>query len=191
MKTTVGNNVDNRQNIPSREDLIAEYTLQVGDKIREARQEKKISQKALAHSINITAEQLCRIERGDCRPSKATLQKLSAYIGIPYPELIRLTGYNNATGDIILYDKNGEIINTSSILYSLYRADSDFLKCFYNFETIGTPENIEVIKLLINAMQKEVNLGNTQNVEKKSIDSFFLKTFTALKSFIIETLAPC
>lgn len=189
MKTIIGTNVEGTQKLPLREELIAGYKKTIGDEIRNARQQKRISQKELAKCINISAAQLCRIESGDSRPSKATLQKLSGHIGIPYSELLRLAGYSNMKGDSMLFNKDGEKIDTFSLVSSIYRADSDFLECFRDFETIGTPENLEVIKALIYAMRKEVKIGDAKNKED-CVDDFFLNTFMALKRFIITTLAP-
>ena len=190
METIIKTNADSTQKTPQREELIAEYKKAVGDEIRNARQQKRISQKELAKLIDITAAQLCRIECGDSRPSKTTLQKLSGHIGIPYPELLRLAGYSNMKGDSMLFNKGGERIDTISLVSSLYRADSDLLECFHNFETIGTPENIEVIKALVYAMRKEVEIGDAKKNGENPVDDFFLNAFKALKRFIVATFAP-
>lgn len=183
-------NADDSKKIPQREELIAGYKKAVGDEIRNARQLKRISQKELANLIDMSAAQLCRIECGDSRPSKVTLQKLSGHIGIPYPELLRHAGYSNMKGDSMLFNKDGERIDTFALVSSIYRADSDFLECFHDFETIGTPENIEVIKALVYAMRKEVEIGESKINGKNSTDDFFLNAFMALKRFIITTFAP-
>lgn len=190
MNTIMKAKAEDTQKFPLREELIGEYEKTVGDEIRNARQQKRISQKELAKLIDISAAQLCRIECGDSRPSKSTLQKLSGHIGIPYPELLRLAGYSNKKGDSMLFNRDGDIIDTFSLVSSIYRADSNFLECFYDFETIGTPENIEVIKVLISAMRKEVEIGESKKNGEHPIDDFFLNTFMALKRFIVATFAP-
>lgn len=190
MDTMIKTNTDDAQEIPLRDELSGRYKKSVSDEIRNARQQKRISQKELANLIDISAAQLCRIENGDCRPSKATLQKISGHIGIPYPELLRLAGYNNMKGDVTLFNKDGEKIDTFALVSSIYRADSDFLECFHDFETIGTPENIEVIKALVNAMRKEVKIGEAKKNGDNFVDEFFLNTFMALKRFIIASFAP-
>ena len=190
MDTMIKTNADDAQKIPLRNELSDRYQRSVSDEIRNARQQKRISQKELANLINISAAQLCRIENGDCRPSKVTLQKLSGHIGIPYPELLRLAGYSNMRGDVMLFNKDGEKIDTFALVSSIYRADSDFLECFHDFETIGTPENIEVIKTLVNAMRKEVEIGDAKKNGENSVDDFFLNTFMALKRFIVASFVP-
>lgn len=189
METMIKTNADSQQGIPLREDLIAGYRKAVGDRIRSARQQKRISQKELADFIDISAAQLCRIESGDSRPSKTTLQKISGHIGVPYPELHRLAGYSNMKGDDTLFNKDGQKIDTFALVSSIYRADSDFLECFHDFDTIGTPENIEVIKALVNAMRKEVKMGDAKKNGENPIDDFFLNTFMALKRFIVTSFA--
>lgn len=190
MEAMIKTNAENEKKIPLREELISGYKKAVGEEIRNARQQKRISQKELADLIGMSAAQLCRIECGDSRPSKATLQKLSGHIGIPYPELLRLAGYSNMKGDRMLFNKDGEKIDTFALVSSIYRADSDFLECFHDFETIGTPENIEVIKALVYAMRKEVEIGEAKMNGENSIDEFFLNAFMALKRFIIATFVP-
>ena len=190
MDAMLKTNADDTQKIPLREELIDRYKKAVGDEIRNARQQKRISQKELANLIDISAAQLCRIESGDCRPLKATLQKISGHIGIPYPELLRLAGYSNMKGDDMLFNKDGERIDTFSLVSSIYRVDSDFLECFHNFETIGTLENIEVIKALVYAMRREVEIGAAKRNGENHVDDFFLNTFMALKRFIIASFAP-
>lgn len=190
MEAMIKNNADNSKKIPSRKELITKYKKNVGDEIRKARQRKRISQKELANLIDLSAAQLCRIESGDSRPSKATLQKLSGHIGIPYPELLRLAGYSNIKGDSMLFNKDGEKIDTFALVSSIYRADSDFLECFHDFETIGTPENIEVIKALVYAMRKEVEIGEAKLNKENFTDDFFLNAFSALKRFIVTTFVP-
>lgn len=173
--------------LPPMENFISEYEKSVGTEISKARKQKRISQKDLAKTIHISVAQLCRIERGISRPSKSTLQRLSGHIGIPYSDLLRYAGYSNMNGNRMLFNKNDKEIDTSSIVYSIYRADSDLLECFQNFDTIGTSENIKVIKVLIHAMRKEVELGNSKK-NKETSDRFFLNTFAALKRFIITSL---
>ena len=187
MEAMIKTSADDAQKTPLREELIVRYKKAVGDEIRNARQQKRISQKELAKLIDISAAQLCRIECGDSRPSKATLQKLSGHIGIPYSELLRLAGYSNMKGDGMLFNRDGEKIDIFALVSSIYRADSDFLEYFYDFETIGTPENIEVIKALIYAMRKEVEIGDSKKNGENFVDDFFLNTFMALKRFIVTT----
>ena len=190
MEAIIKTTAENEKKVPLREELASGYKKAVGEEIRNARQQKRISQKELAKLIDMSAAQLCRIESGDNRPSKATLQKLSGHIGILYPELLRLAGYSNMKGDSMLFNRDGEKIDTLALVSSIYRADSDFLECFHDFEIIGTPENIEVIKALIYAMRKEVEIGDAKMNGGDHTNDFFLNTFMALKRFIVTTFAP-
>lgn len=190
MEAMIKTNAENERKTPPKEELISRYKKAVGEEIRNARQQKRISQKELADLIGMSAAQLCRIECGDSRPSKTTLQRLSSHIGIPYPELLRLAGYSNMKGDRMLFNKDGEKIDVFALVSSIYRADSDFLECFRDFETIGTPENIEVIKALVYAMRKEVKIGEAKVNGESPIDDFFLNTFMALKRFIVTAFTP-
>ena len=168
---------------PSREELYARYRQEAADTIREARMQKRLGQKELAELVGISPAQLCRIENGDSRPTKPTLQKLSAYIDIPYPELLSIAGYSNAKGDETLFNKDGEKLDTFNLVSSIYKADSSLLECFRDFETFGDEENVRVLKVLLHSMRKEVELR-----EIGESNSLFLNTFKALKRFIITAL---
>lgn len=159
--------------------------------IKSARQRKRLTQKELAMRVGITAVQLCRIENDECIPSRQTLQKLSGHIGVPYSELLVQAGYNNMKGDDTLYKRDGTILDVQELVDSIYRADSDFLSLFYDFETIATEENIEVIHILLKAMRKEAEIQNHPMAETDClISGYFSDFFVPLKRFIITSLMP-
>lgn len=168
---------------PSREELFSSYRREAAETIRDARIQKHLGQKELAELVGISSAQLCRIENAESRPTKPTLQKLSAYISIPYPELLRIAGYSNAKGEETLYNKEGEKLDTYNLVSSIYRADSSLLECFQDFDEIGDEENVRVLKVLLHSMRKEVELRETGE------NRLFLNTFKALKEFIITALA--
>lgn len=156
--------------------------------IKNARQRKRLTQKELAALIGITAVQLCRIENDECVPSRQTLQKLSGYIGVPYSELLIQAGYNNMKGDDRLYKRDGSILDVHKLVNSIYRADSDFLSLFYDFETIGTEENVEVIRILLKAMRKEAEIQSHPIAEANRLSQYFSNFFVPLKRFIVTSL---
>lgn len=162
----------------------------VGTLIREARLRKGLTQKELAALAGITPVQLCRIENHESIPTKNSLKMISGQVGVPYTELIVHAGYNNMAGEQLLFKKNGDALNVSRIISSVYRADSDLLDCFTDFEEFGTEENTEVIKLLLNAMRKEAKLKASKTGEIDSFSSYFKTTFQALKKFVISSVKP-
>ena len=167
---------------PSREELYSRYRKEAAETIRDARMQKRLGQKELAELIGISPAQLCRIENADSRPTKPTLQKLSAYIDIPYSELLSIAGYSNAKGEETLFNKEGKKLDTYNLVSSIYKADSSLLECFQNFDEIGDEENVRVLKVLLHSMRKEVELRENGG------NSLFLNTFKALKRFILTAL---
>ena len=163
---------------------------EIADTIKNARQAKQLSQKELAGLAGITPVQLCRIENMECRPNRKTLQKISGHIGVPYSELLYSAGYSNMSGSYTLYKKDGNMLDTDSIVESIYRVDSDFLDFFRNFEEIGTTENLELLKSILAAMRKEAKIKDGTQNEEDSVINIFKHTFFALKRYIIATLAP-
>lgn len=162
----------------------------VASLIKDVRQQKRITQKELAEMAGITAVQLCRIENGECRPSKQTLKKLSSFIGIPLSELLLEAGYNNMKGDGGFYKRDGDKLEVEKLVESIYRVDSDLLYCFRDFEIFGTEENVEVIRVLLVAMRQEAGIGLIPSEKNSVIGEFFRNTLLALKRFIISTLSP-
>lgn len=161
----------------------------VASLIKNARRRKRLTQEELAKRSQITSVQLCKIENGKSIPNRQTLKKLSGHIGVPYSELLFHAGYNNMKGEDALYKKDGSVLDVESLVQSIYRTDSDFLGLFYEFESIGTEENIEVIRVLLNAMRKEVRILGDPEAEKNLANEFFQNFFVALKHFIITSLA--
>lgn len=175
---------------PPNKTPVNDCDLTVGALIKQARIKKGLSQKELASLSGITSVQLCRIERDDCIPSKHSLRALSPHIGIEYTALIVQAGYNNMSGKRIFYKKDGNELDIIPVVRSIYGADSDLLDYFRDFETIGTTENVAVLKLILQAMRKEVDTCNTTNDTDTVINSFFKRNFQALKKFIISSLRP-
>jgi transcriptional regulator with XRE-family HTH domain len=59
-----------------------------GERLKELRQSKAISQVELAASIGISATALCSIERGTTGPSRQTFNSLSKYFGAEFDEIL-------------------------------------------------------------------------------------------------------
>ena len=164
--------------------------LSVGSIIRQARKEKGLTQKELASLSGITPVQLCRIENDESIPTKSSLRSISAHVGIEYTTLLVCAGYNNIEGKQIFYKTDGSELDINRLIHSIYKVDSDLLDYFDNFEDIGTSENVTVIKLILQAMRKEVNVCDTVHGTDAEINSFFKRSFQALKRFIISSFSP-
>lgn len=162
----------------------------LGEQIVQYRRQKKLSQKDLASLIEVTPVYMCRIESGKQIPSKDLLKKLSAYLGIPYDQLLALAGYNDLSPIWELYTTDGEVLDPKSIVDSIYKADSNLIDFFRDFDEIGTPDNIQVLKMLLLAMRKE---ANTKRLDKRKIaptDKLFGEVFFSLKNYILSLLTP-
>jgi transcriptional regulator with XRE-family HTH domain len=60
----------------------------VGNKLRERRLFKNLSQATLSHDANIPINQIGRIERGEINTTIGTLYKICTALGIDFKELI-------------------------------------------------------------------------------------------------------
>ena len=59
----------------------------LGERVRDLREERGLSQRRLALMIGIDKTYLCGIERGSRNPTLATLEKIADGLGIPLAEL--------------------------------------------------------------------------------------------------------
>lgn len=185
------NNNTKKENVGSQEEKDIESNLTaLGEHIVERRHEKKLSQKALASLIKVTPVYICRIESGKQIPSKDCLKQISAYIGTPYDRLLALAGYNDLSPKWELYATDGNALDPKSIVDSIYKIDSDLLGFFENFEEIGTPDNIQVLKILLLAMRKEVSIKGLGKSKVSPTDKIFKESFFSLKNFITSLLMP-
>lgn len=51
------------------------------EKLRLLRKQKKLTQKELGAFLGLSAEHICRIEKGKCKPGQKTLYKMAAFFG--------------------------------------------------------------------------------------------------------------
>lgn len=156
----------------------------VGQVIREAREQKGYGQRELARLVDISGPQLNRIEGDVNRPSRESLKKISAYLGIEYGELTRIAGFSSLKGDRRLFDKSGEEINTDGIIRDIYRVDSSLLGDFEGFGTFATDKCVRALRVLLrNAKKIYGKEGGCTNSGEDDI--FFSKSFEKLLDFIL------
>ena len=63
--------------------------MNIGKKIKQARQERQLSQKQLADLANISATYLCDVEKGRCDGSVRILQSIAGALQIELSELLK------------------------------------------------------------------------------------------------------
>jgi transcriptional regulator with XRE-family HTH domain len=54
----------------------------MGERLREARIAKRLTQEALAHAIGVRAMSISRFERGELNPSRETLMRLASALSV-------------------------------------------------------------------------------------------------------------
>ena len=165
-----------------RETLRLGHEKSVGQVIRDAREGKGYGQRELAEIIKISPSQYNRIEGNISRPSRESLKKISAFLGIEYGELVRLAGFSALKEDKRLFNKKGEEIPTDDIIRAIYRVDSDLLEEFKDFDTFASGEDAKLLKVLLRYMKM-----NRKEVCEKSgkEESFMNKSFRELIKYIL------
>jgi transcriptional regulator with XRE-family HTH domain len=66
---------------------------QLGQKIRELRKERRMSQTELAQKADVALMTISRLERGEHDPHVRTLWQIARGLGVPLLELMCSTGY--------------------------------------------------------------------------------------------------
>lgn len=65
----------------------------LGQRIRELRKERRMSQTELAEKAGVALMTISRLERGEHDPHMRTLWRIARSLGVPVVELIRSAGY--------------------------------------------------------------------------------------------------
>lgn len=157
----------------------------IGTVIKQAREDKGITQKQLASLCGISAVQLCRIENGESVPSQTTLLQLSKHIGISYSLLLIKAGYNYPLEKLQYYSKDGRLIDTDAAIASLYYIDASLLENIGNIFRYFNRDNNAVLSALFRAMRKEA-----VDIELHEKDECFVHFFSSLKKFIRDSIKP-
>jgi transcriptional regulator with XRE-family HTH domain len=96
---------------------MARNEITLGDLVRKARKERKLSARKLAELCEVSHTEINNIEKGiRVRPAVLTLKGFEKYLGLDYAELCRLVGYSEDTikyGDeniIVSYEKYDKIL---------------------------------------------------------------------------------
>jgi transcriptional regulator with XRE-family HTH domain len=71
----------------------------LGQRIREIRKERRMSQTELAQKAGVALMTISRLERGEHDPHMRTLSRITRSLGVPLIELIRSAGYSESEED--------------------------------------------------------------------------------------------
>ena len=127
--------------------------MQPGEKIKEFRKNKGLTQKELAESLGYSQDFLSAIEIGKVEPSREFLKKLNEIFGI--------------SSDYILYgsdDERKNLIKEMDVKYEILPTSTK--KLLDNVKEIlesGNTEMIDALKANIKALLKAVRMAKNQN----------------------------
>jgi len=75
---------------------LSEISVLIGDRIREFRKKKGLSQEELAHRANLNTAHLGQIERGEKSPTLDSIEKIAIALDITLEELFRFKSAPNS-----------------------------------------------------------------------------------------------
>lgn len=180
---SLSNNSEPMVSLFSASDYLREDT-DIGDIIKKEREAHGLTQKELASLSRISPVQICRIEKGESIPTQKSLKAISPYIGLSYSLLSIKAGYNHTSSHVQYFDKNGKELDISSIVASIYNADSELLSTLSDISSFASHDNISALKLFIFAMRKE------EEAKRAKKNNYFSCVVSALKKFVIESITP-
>lgn len=104
--------------------------MNVGERIRLYRKQKKMTQKQLAEEIHISLMSIQRYERNERQPHIETLKKIADIFDVPIIELIGDDPNSNLNFNLIKYevDKEDDFIKVVENLDDIYKKPSDIKK---------------------------------------------------------------
>lgn len=114
-----------------------EQTNNLGNKIRQARKKKNLSQKDLARICGITETQICRLEKGEHKPQFKTLVRIAECLKLELRELTEGLGYNKK----VILDKQ---------LVALNPDDAELIEELINKIAIISEKEKAIIRLILN-----------------------------------------
>ena len=83
--------------------------MKIGERIREARKEKGLSQVELGKLLKVTQQMIAQYEKGDRTPKKDTLEKIAEALEVPLTQLMDFKYNLNIPGvDSAMYDFSNE-----------------------------------------------------------------------------------
>ncbi len=100
--------------------VIPECSGNFGDLIRQARIDKKLSYEDIAKKIQVTAEEVEKLEKMEIIPNDEILRKLSGILGITYQRLRIGAGYNMPRSYHNYYLSDGTAIKIEEMLSKMY-----------------------------------------------------------------------
>lgn len=151
--------------------------------IKKNRQRKKLTQVALAKSARLTTAEISRIESGQTKkPSKKILRKLSPHIGVPYEDLLLISGYSGTMEEHSYFTESDIPIPVNKIVKDIYLADSDLLNELQDIDILS-PTDIDLLKKLITLMK---SLSNT--TEDKNSCTIILNMFITTRNYLLDQI---
>lgn len=152
--------------------------------VQKNRQQKMLTQVALAKSAGLTTTEISRIESGQTKkPSKKILRKLSPHLGVPYEDLLLISGHSGIMEEYSYFTKNNIPIPTDKVLRDVYLADSDLLNELQDINILS-PTDIDLLKKLIILMK---SLSNT--AEDKGSYTIINNLFITTKNYLLDHIA--
>lgn len=171
----------------------------IAELIRQAREEKGISQKEIAKLAGLTNIHLSRIEHGSSLPTRRTLVRLAPYLGLSLNELFLSAHYQGRMpGDKPVYaGLNGEVVDLEAIVRSMYRDDGELLLLVWQFYKHYSVSDSRLLKILLGAIEKsretdaQTNVSNRgdslqNNKDGSSKRQLFTELYNALKQFLFS-----
>ena len=150
----------------------------VGDKIREIRLSKGITQKQLSERLNTSQQNLAQYENGKRNPKIATLKKIADALNVELDELM---------GGIMSFDTGEEFkkawrertqnqpannCDSLTVVYhNISEKDKKIISCFLKLNTIGQEKAIELVDMLTKI--PEYKSEDLKQAERSGSDLYF------------------
>ena len=152
--------------------------MSIGEKIREIRISKGMTQKELAAKLDTTQQNLAQYENGKRNPKLMTIQKIADALNVELDELM---------GGIMSFDTGEEFKKAWSeraqnqpanncdsltvVYHNISEKDKKIISCFLKLNTIGQEKAIELVDMLTKI--PEYKSEDLKQAERSGSDLYF------------------
>ena len=158
----------------------------LADLIKNRREEKNMTQSALASAANLQPAELSRLENGITKkPSKEVLKKLSPLLGISFSQLLIFAGYSCIIDDEQFFDKEGNLICSREILRNIYSADYQLLLALQNINMLSQEDVVLLTDQIL--LMKKLSSIQSHKTSNRYL-SEIVKQFEITKDFLSKQL---
>ena len=123
-------------------------------KLKELREEKKVSQTALGNYLGVTRSTICQYEKGNRQPDLQTLKKLSNFFEVSVDYLI---GNTDVPFKPLEWTEEEKALGVGNHAVKLSEDEWEIIELFSELNRVCGKDTVKAVKTMINALIEQKN----------------------------------